>query len=100
MPKARAMRYATASVGFARPRSISLSIERLTAQAADISSNVHPFLLRSLRTRQHRTAPTVSPGTGRAVRLAGVLRRLLLISHSPVYRNGIILYGNRPCNRL
>src|SRR6185369_8712039 len=46
-----AIRNATASVGFAFPRSISDSIDRETPQAADSSSSVHPFFFRSSRTR-------------------------------------------------
>src|SRR5258706_6852977 len=62
IPRAWAMRKATASVGLARWRSISLSMERLTAQAADISSRVQPRRLRSSLTRRQRDWPISSAG--------------------------------------
>ena len=51
MPNACAMRYATPSVGVDWLRSIWLSIDRLTPHSAESCSSVHPFFLRSSRTR-------------------------------------------------
>src|SRR5687768_14402995 len=60
MPKACAIRKATARVGLARERSISDSIERETPQAADISSRVQPLFFRRSRTRSQSVWPTGS----------------------------------------
>ena len=55
-PKARAIRQVTLRVGFARSRSISLSIERLTPLADASSSSDHPRSPRSFFTRLPRSS--------------------------------------------
>src|SRR6476661_6026200 len=67
MPNACAIRYATPSVGFAWLRSIWLSIDRVTPQAADNCSSVHPRFLRNSRTRSQRCELIGSGSTTGAV---------------------------------
>ena len=76
------MRQATASVGLTPPRSISLIMERLTPQAADICSSVQPRFRRNSRTRLHSSRPFGSAAA--TARRAGVFAGLALNGHGTI----------------
>src|SRR5258706_15846157 len=62
IPKARAMRKATASVGLAWLRSTWLNIDRLTSEAFARASNDHPRSARSCFNRRANWLPVGSDG--------------------------------------